>query len=334
MKLLEIIKDSLLENYRESDYLNYSLLKEIVSGNISSIRDGIPQTTSTYMDFGTYIDKTIEKGEEPNVYIYKHVELTGHSKILADELVKRNIGLISSQERLDVADELDLWSTTKKKDARLKKVNNSDITTILMREDARSAGLDVISNEDLKLAKYILNVLYTHEYSKEIINPTLKIEPIKQLSLKFKFNGVDCKVLLDILNIDHKNKIISPYDLKTGSKKNFLDNFYKYKYWIQATLYYLAIINLQSKYKELKDYKIDNFKFLYISRERSDTPLVYEVSSKAIEKYTEGYWKDENWQKGLVDYIEDYKFHKETNIYDQTREEYENKGVVTLPIPC
>ena len=52
MNFLKVIEDSLLENYKESNYVNYSLLKEIAAGNIEVIRDGLPQKTSTYMDYG------------------------------------------------------------------------------------------------------------------------------------------------------------------------------------------------------------------------------------------------------------------------------------------
>jgi len=337
MKFLKVIKDSLIEDYRKSNNVNNSLLKKISEGDVTVIRDGLPEFNSTYMDYGSYIDKIITEDKEPDVYVYPHTELSGHSKLLVDELIKRNKLEIANEGRLVISDELKLWTGVKKDDLRLKKVTSNEIETIINREIARKNGKDVISESDLKLAKNILNVLHTHEYSKDIVSPPLKIESYRQLALSFRLNGVEMKVLLDFLQINHKEKTLRPIDLKTGSKANFIGqkgNYFQYKYWLQGSLYYLAIMNLKNRYKELRDYKILPFQFLYISRERPEVPLVYELDEEAVSMYVEGY-KDNRGQqrKGILDYLEDYKFHKETGIYDVTREEYENKGVIKLTRP-
>lgn len=334
MKFLEVIKDSLIEDYRPYDAVNYSLLKEVIQGNYAAIRDGIPRRTSTYMDFGSYIDKVITEDKEPDIFIYKHTELSGHSKALVDYLIENKFLDIPVSERLIVADELGLWKTTKNPEKRLALVDTEDINTILAREIARKEGKDVISEEDLNLAKYLLNVLYTHDYSKSIVSPPLKITSFNQLALKFEIDGVTCKVLLDFLQVDHKNKTLQPIDLKTGTKANFLENYFKYYYWLQGALYYLSIVYLKETYKELADYAVLPFKFLYLSRNRSNTPLIYTMSIESIKDFTSGYYDYRTqFKKGIIPLLREYKFHKEHNIYDVSLEEHMSNGELLLPEP-
>lgn len=335
MNFLEIIKDYLIRDYRSYNAVNYSLLKEIYDGYYKSIRDGIPEKSSTSLDFGSYIDQVISTGQKPEVYTYKQVELGGHSKILVDELLKiYPSAKCTIAERLDLANSLDLWSTTKKEDKREALVNSNDINTILEREQARKEGKNVISEEDLSVAEIMLNTLYTHEYSKNIVDPPLDIESYKQLPLRFIFNNIECKILIDDLEVDHKNKTLQPIDLKTGTDFDFLGNYYKYKYFLQGTFYYLGVLNLINKIPELKDYTILPFKFLYISRERPDLPLIYRMTNKSIEKYTEGYFDIYNkYKKGIIDLLEEYKFHTESGIFDISKEIHDDKGILIIPEP-
>ncbi len=335
MKFLDIIKDSIIKNYQNDESLNYSLAKKIKEGNIKAIRDGLPFITSTFMDYGSYIDAIITKDKNvENIYVYKSVELADHAKKLVNFLIDTNNLECDIESRLKIADKLDLWRSTKKLELREKLCNSDKINIIINREIERKKGRYVISDSDLKTATIAINTLNTHDHSKDILHPSLKIEMMHQVAISFKFNKVNIKVLLDILQVDHKNKTIRPIDLKTGSDKNFLKNYNKYSYWMQASLYYLAILSLVKKYKKLKDYKVLPFQFLYISRDRIDTPLIYELNENKISKYVEGYIDNRGiYNKGIIDYLEDYKFHKETGIYDRTKDEYESNGVIALPAP-
>lgn len=337
MNFKALIKDFLIEDYRSYQAINYSLLKEINNGNFTVIRDGLPERSSSYMDFGSYIDVTIEKGEEPkDLYIYdSSMELSGHSEILVKTLIEKGLINCGIEKRREVADELKLWTTTKDENKRNNLCDSLIINMFLERELVRKEGKkQLISNTDLELAKHILNVLYTHNFSKNIIDPPLRIELLKQLGIKFKFKGEECKVLLDLLQIDHDHKTIQPIDLKTGSKKDFYENYYKYNYYIQGSFYYLALMYIVSMIPELIYYKILPFQFLYISREDSNLPIVYQMTQNTIEKCVEGYInKNGVYKKGIIDLIEDYKFHKSTNIFDMSREVYENNGILTIPEP-
>lgn len=338
MKILKIIKDDLIEDYRKYKAVNYSLLKEIANENYNVIRDGLPEHYSTAMDFGSFVDKTIETGVKPekNLHIYNHKELTGHSKLLVDHIIQNKIkdAFNNINKRLEIANELKLWSNTKSEDLRLELVNSNNIVQELIKESKRTEGYDIISQDDYILANKFLHVLETHKFSKNIIKPPLKIENLKQVGIRFMFNGVECKILLDLLQINYKEKWIKPIDLKTGTFKNFKKNYIKYKYPIQGTLYTLALYYLINKYPELKGFTVKPFTFLYLSRERPSIPLKYTMSNKSIEKYTEGYInKYGDYTKGIIDYLNDYKFHVDKGIFDISREEYENDGVIMLPEP-
>lgn len=59
---------------------------------------------------------------------------------------------------------------------------------------------------------------FTREY---FINDYSHIELIHQFPIYFKLEDMDCKALLDGVKIDHENKTVTPFDLKTTSKNSW-----------------------------------------------------------------------------------------------------------------
>jgi len=146
----------------------------------------------------------------------------------------------------------------------------------------------------------------------------LFVSGLRQLNIVFPILGITCSGTLDVLDINHKDKTIRGWDLKTSADiSTFEHSYYKFEYFLQATWYNLAIRDyMKCQHPELKDYKLLPFRFLVVDRFHS-YPLVYEASDR---------------YKGL-DIIKEklrlWKWHLKTNIF-HPKTHYENNYVIKL----
>lgn len=143
-------------------------------------------------------------------------------------------------------------------------------------------------------------------------------ECMTQVNLVFTMLGNECSGTLDVLDINHNDKTIRGWDLKTSSDAaNFEDSYYKYGYFMQATWYNLAMLYYKHFVNpELKEYKLLPFRFIVVDKQLP-YPLVYEASKK---------------YKGL-DKIEStlrlWNWHKENKIWI-SRDHYLNNKILQL----
>jgi len=103
------------------------------------------------------------------------------------------------------------------------------------------------------------------------------IERQYQLKFKGEYEGIKLRCMMDLCLIDHKNKTITPCDLKTSShlEYEFPLSFIKWRYMIQAQLYYELLRQNVVKDDYFKDFKINNYIFIVVNR-NSRNPLAWE----------------------------------------------------------
>lgn len=168
------------------------------------------------------------------------------------------------------------------------------------------------------------------------------IERLLQLDIYFEIKGVECKALLDGVVIDHKNKTIQPFDLKTTSKGvfSFENSFVSYGYFRQAAMYTEALhsyIKDRSLYDpDIEQYTLLPFKFIVVdSRQNSTSPaLIYNTTNNDI---TVGLYggklkHSDTTVKGVYQLIDDYLWHTKEDKWLLPREIYESKGEVPLNV--
>ena len=147
----------------------------------------------------------------------------------------------------------------------------------------------IITRQDIEVAKECFKNILNSQFKKFFIKENDKIELYHQVEIYWE-NKCEKKAKIDILFIDHEEKIIGIKDLKTMSDYtlNFLDSFIKYRYDIQMNHYYESLIfienaksnhiNLPNNIKNLinKGYKVSNFfGFIVASTEKECLPLEY-----------------------------------------------------------
>lgn len=104
-------------------------------------------------------------------------------------------------------------------------------------------------------------------------------ERLYQLKFKGSFDGIDLRIMADLITVDHKNKIIYPCDLKTSYKTewNFYKSFYEWRYFIQAQLYAEIIRQNIENDEYFKDFTIAPYRFIVICN-KTKCPLVWEYA--------------------------------------------------------
>ena len=82
------------------------------------------------------------------------------------------------------------------------------------------------------------------------------------------YEDIPLKCMADILVVDHDNMIVQPVDLKTTSYPEYLfyKSFIKWRYWIQAQLYWYIIRQNMDADETYRKYKLLDFQFAVVNR--------------------------------------------------------------------
>jgi hypothetical protein len=136
---------------------------------------------------------------------------------------------------------------------------------------------------------------------------------IGQIKLVTKVFGIDIKGMLDFVYISHKKKTVVPFDLKTGYRSYidfFKTGYLGWNYYIQASLYKMLLQQVLSTHPILKDYKVDNFRFMYCGRE-DKLPAIFKVTDKQHEAGLSGFTFNAEKYEGVAELAQEYAYYKQ-----------------------
>ena len=326
--------------YRNIPDISYSLLSSVYRNGYKSLTEEFTPNISTI--FGVLTESLLFGSYDKNDYyiLPDDISITDKVKGAADIIFPYllNNGLtnddlsVYEREIVSLFENVDI-------DYYKNRTSESRANTIIneisgyWKHFVKSIGKIVISQETLDRATKTVETLRNHQFTFDIfnINPFQNVEKISQFKYRYLLHGHEIKVMLDWLVIDHDNKIIKPYDLKTGSKlvEDFEQSFFYWRYDIQAFLYSIAVRQLADKY--YPDYTIEPFKFVYISRFDSFKPLVWKITNKLIRGAYKGYLRDGKYYKGVLELISEYNWYVENqdNVY-YSKDVYDNSGELSI----
>jgi hypothetical protein len=100
-----------------------------------------------------------------------------------------------------------------------------------------------------------------------------------QLKFKDVIDDVEYRGMLDLIIVDYENKVVIPCDLKTSSysEYSFFKSFIKWRYDIQARLYWRLLRMAMDKDDYFKDFKLLDFRFIVVNKENRN-PLVWDFA--------------------------------------------------------
>lgn len=200
-------------------------------------------------------------------------------------------------------------------------------------------GKIVVEISLLDKATKVANLLKGDPFTKDVFSdddPMIEYFPKHIIEFFFTTkNGkqIECKSEIDMIKIDHFNKIIYPKDLKTAyDNENFEYSYLKYRYDLQAAFYYLAVMDW-ARDNQMEDYSIQPMEFVVgdtsINNRR---PLRYPLSMNDIQNGLNGYSINGHRYKGISELVEEISWAEDTNNWNVSKEAFDSNGILPLQI--
>ena len=326
-----------MDSYRENNSINYSLLKNIATDPKQVIakydisdKNGVKR--------GDLLDLMFSDPDSfGNKYTYFNGEVpTATTLELANRtvtyVIENNIQSIDNKLVLEIVRANKYYPDNWKDDTIIGKFD-TPLFWDYVNFQIKLGDKLMIEKELYDEIEQAYQTILTHQHTAHIFDEE-KRELIYQnpiyteLSVDGTSYGV--KALPDVISIDHKNKIIYPYDFKMltgytayGFKSRFLDM----KYYIQSALYTFCI--RQWAKEKYKGYNVVNYKFIVISNKNLKLPLIYDPY-KFVQTGFTGFDEDGKSYPGIHQLIKDLMWHRANNKWQYRRELYETNGEIKL----
>ena len=279
-KFNELSQNITEEEYRNNGRFHYSDISGYVRNGFSNLVKQ-EKEESVSLTFGSVVDCLITEGEDvfnEKYCIEKNFSISDNQKSVVSELIKLGYDRIEDIDPdviIEVLDSMEFYKSLKP-ETKVKKIisecgeyfkfkienENKIVIDYQMLSDAR----DVISA--LRKNDTINNLLFAN-YS--------KVDRFFQLKFNGEYDEIPITAMVDCIYIDHESKKIYPIDLKTtytGYEWDFPKSFIKYGYWIQGKLYSYIIKQIIDSDDFYKDYTLEGFTFIYVSR-INKLPLIW-----------------------------------------------------------
>jgi hypothetical protein len=149
----------------------------------------------------------------------------------------------------------------------------------------------------------------------------------------YTIDGHQFKSMLDKVIIDHKEKVIKPYDLKcTWSVENFYEEYYLYRRaYIQAYLYYYAMLHIASDPdSEFYGYRVEYLKFIVCDSTNYYQPLIYTLDDDDMENAYKGFVHKGRTYPGVGELIAALSWCVTTNTWNISHKNYLSNGIVNI----
>lgn len=207
-----------------------------------------------------------------------------------------------------------------------------------------SVGKTVIDLTMLENAQRLVNNLSENFVTKEIMTLTTNAdfrvfnqfpivgELVASLtrSLPYKLKG-----LIDKLVIDRLRKEIYIYDLKTcwDNEYGFLQNYLKYRYYIQGAVYYYLVEQWRRGQQSLQDYKVIYPKFIVAESTGYKNPLIYSMDQESFMQGMKGFTINKSRHyTGVIKAVQDLQWHKENAVWNISKDNHIGNGLVSVPV--
>ncbi len=322
--------DQALDNTEQIDLiLSYSKLSDFDrNGAIALIRNS--RTENEGLKFGSLIDDLLFNDKDyfnKHYYIFDGEKPTATLDVLCDIILKNFITIPTEEEIVNIIILNKFWANVKNKDTLIEKFNNSEFWDYLKCK-YETVNKVVITTKEYEDSKEIINILKTHKYSKPVL--INEYENISQVKFSIEYRKFKIHGILDLISIDHKNKIVYFTDLKTGKNPaiEFEESFIKWRYYFQGAIYCLAFFEI-CKNLNLKDYRLAPFQFLYISKS-DKTPLLFKMTEKWILAAMNGFSINRYKFKGINELIDEIYWCWKNKEYSIPKYIVENNGIINL----
>lgn len=278
--------------YRADPALSYSTLQRYErEGGFRAIPSLAEEISSPSLAFGSLVDALVTGGYadfEDTYVIASFPEISENLQNIARVLherygKERSFDDILDDELAEIGKECNFYAGDKYAAYRSK----------LIRENCReyynvlssATGRTMISQKDYDDAVACRDAFYTSPYTCYYFNTNDNQE--KYFQLKFKgedpSNHLPYRCMADYLVVDHEEKKVYPYDIKTSSKpeEEFYKSYLQFYYNLQSRNYWRLIRQNMDKDPYYKDFKLMDYTFLVVNR-TTLSPLAWKDSKTQV----------------------------------------------------
>jgi len=280
-------KESFTEKeYKDSNCMSYSIFKDVFD-NPNILLKPKEEKKEEWLIFGTMVDLMLtgNAGELDDMIVINDTVPSEQYKKISDYILENNLdpnNLTDDQvEECYIASESKVnWGVPVKRQKILD--NCLSYVELIKNNNDKIIVSSALFDEAVRVA----HVLTSHRWSKFLFLSSVEqkannIEIYYQYKIKYLYGGILFKSKIDVLLIDHKTKTIHPFDIKTGSDtpRTFTRSaMYRYKYLYQAALYRTGLECFIKEIPELKDYTVESFRFVYVSRIVPEYPVILNIT--------------------------------------------------------
>lgn len=275
------------KTYRKDKSYSQSLIGKFNREGFDSLSTLFDHIDTPQLRFGSLVDCIVTGTKEEfdsRYFIVDFPKTTESLENIARELFNRYNKVYKSFNEIPdevlnkTGIECDYYANPRYDEKRLKliKTNCAQIYDLMFL----AKGKECVSTEDMNKAMRCVNALKSHELiGKYLAKDSFAypgIEHYYQLKFKIEDNGIPLKCMADLLTVNHNNKTVQPFDLKTTGhpEHQFHKSFIRWGYWIQAQLYWYIIRKIMDADEQYKDYELLDYKFLVVYTENPN-PLVW-----------------------------------------------------------
>ena len=322
-----------------SNNISYSLLKSFDEHGPKALIER--QTVyNKGIDFGSKLDDftSLPKDEFNEKYLIVQNTLDGDlfklAEIIVNDVTLNKSKLILNDARTintinAIAINADLFKRIKKDESRIKKFDTPEFYEFL-EFMYNNRDKEFITPDEYSKLLACQQSLFNHKSTKKYFNCGDYLEERYQVELNYEYKKRNIKCILDKVIIDHANKTIQGIDLKSGSvsAKEFMSNFFKFKYYLQGSLYQLGISKFINDLG-LDDYEILPFKYIYLPTFDYNNPKTFILTDKWINASWNGFTTNSGYKyRGINELIDEINWHVRHQVFNETREFYENEEIL------
>lgn len=200
----------------------------------------------------------------------------------------------------------------------------------------RSKGLTVVTTEDVTNSEKIVTELKTNFVTSNIINlvSSARYSVYNQFQIEgYEVDGHLFKSMMDKVIVDHEQRTVHIYDLKcVWAVEGFYEEYYLYRRaYIQAFLYYRAVGSLTSNQdSEFYGYTVFPPEFIVCDSTNYYNPLIYTLTTDDLVEAYDGFEYKGRKYPGVGQLIKDLEWAVENDVWNISRENYINNGVVNI----
>lgn len=288
--------------------VNQSALKALLvdMGAFNHQKEELYFEEKTHFTIGTGVDDLLCFGQEVfdiNTYVSSIPKPTGKTASIV-KYVYDKVNLPSDEAVVTLSNhETEVLDGCTIEDFQSSWGNSAKLNKIVLGGDpyfmdlVRSTGKQIIDSDEKAIIDRIVDSFRTSlntaiYFDYDFSNPHVDI--YYQVPVYAFINSVMVKILLDIIAVDHTNKIVRGLDIKTTGDytTNFPTSARRFRYDIQAAFYSAvldkAVHNNSGLPFDTTGYSMTEFAFLVESTKVQGNPLVFKCDKSFIEMGTRG----------------------------------------------